>query len=108
VCDLAEAHVRALDALGSGARSNVFNAGTGHPHSVRQVIETVGHVLGTPVRWTPSPRRPGDPATLYASSDRLQRELGWRPRYADLETIVRDAWRWHQTHPHGYRTLQST
>jgi UDP-glucose-4-epimerase GalE len=108
VCDLADAHVRALRALEAGHPSGAYNAGTGQPHSVRQVIETVSRVVGAPVAWTSAPRRPGDPASLYAASDRLQRELGWRPKYADLEQIVRHAWRWHETHPRGYGSLQST
>jgi len=102
VCDLASAHINALEALERGAPSGAFNIGTGTPHSVKAVIETVGRVLGRPVAWQPGPRRPGDPAVLYAASDRAQRELGWRPRYADLETIVRHAWQWHSTHPRGY------
>lgn len=108
VCDLAEAHVLALDALERQHPSGAYNAGTGQPHSVRQVIEAVGRVVGRPVTWTSAPRRPGDPAALYAASDRLQRELGWRPRYTDLDEIVRHAWQWHRLHPHGYRDLQST
>lgn len=108
VCDLADAHVCALRALGTGAPSGAYNAGTGHPHSVTQVIDTVSQVVDAPVRWTPASRRPGDPAVLYAASDRLQRDLGWRPQYAELETIVRHAWRWHRTHPHGYRTSLAT
>lgn len=110
VCDLADAHVRALDALSTGAPSAVFNVGTGTPHSVRAVIEAVSHVVGQPVRWEPASRRPGDPAALYASSDRIQQALGWRPRFADLATIVQHAWRWHATHPRGYedRLLQRT
>ncbi len=108
VGDLAGAHVCALRALDSGVASGAFNAGTGRPHSVKQVIDTVSAVVGSPVRWTPAPRRPGDPAALYASSSRLQRELGWTPRYADLELIVRHAWQWHQGHPQGYRTTASS
>jgi UDP-glucose-4-epimerase GalE len=104
VCDLADAHVLALRALVAGHASGAYNAGTGHPHSVRQVIDTVSRVVGSPVQWTAAPRRPGDPSALYAASDRLQRELGWRPQYADLEQIVRHAWQWHESHPHGYRT----
>lgn len=104
VCDLADAHVLALRALVNGHASGAFNAGTGHPHSVRQVIDTVSRVVGAPVRWTAAPRRPGDPAALYAASDRLQAAFGWRPRYADLEQIVEHAWKWHRTHPHGYRS----
>lgn len=102
VCDLADAHIGALAALERGAPSDAYNIGTGTPHSVKSVIDTVGRVVGRPVAWEAAPRRPGDPAVLYAASDRAQRELGWRPRYADLEVIVRHAWQWHSTHPRGY------
>lgn len=102
VCDLAEAHIRALQALERGAPSASYNIGTGTPHSVKSVIDTVSRVVGRPVAWQPAARRPGDPAVLYASSDRAQRELGWVPRYGDLEVIVRHAWQWHSTHPDGY------
>lgn len=102
VCDLAEAHLRALGALEREAPSTAYNIGTGTPHSVRAVIDTVSRVVGRPVSWTPAPRRPGDPAVLYAASDRARRELGWAPRFADLEVIVRHAWRWHSGHPGGY------
>jgi UDP-glucose-4-epimerase GalE len=107
VCDLADAHVRALNALEEGRSSRAYNAGTGRGHSVREVLDTVGRVVGQPVPWTPAPRREGDPAALFASSERLQQDLGWTPRYPDLETIVRHAWHWHRTHPHGYRTAVS-
>jgi UDP-glucose-4-epimerase GalE len=102
VCDLASAHIKALEALERGAPSGAFNIGTGTPHSVKSVIDTVGRVVGRPVAWESAPRRPGDPAVLYAASDRAQRELGWKPQYADLEVIVRHAWQWHSTHPRGY------
>lgn len=102
VCDLAEAHVLALAALEGGAASTAYNVGTGTAHSVRQVIDTVSRVVGRPVAWEPAPRREGDPAELRASSARVQQALGWRPKYADLETIVRHAWQWHSTHPRGY------
>ena len=102
VCDLAAAHIKALEALERGAASDAYNVGTGTPHSVRAVIDAVGGVVGRPVAWQSAPRRPGDPAVLYASSDRAQRELGWKPQYADLEVIVRHAWQWHSTHPRGY------
>jgi UDP-glucose-4-epimerase GalE len=104
VCDLADAHVAALAALESGALSGAYNAGTGQPQSVRQVIETVTEVVGKPVKWTSAPRRPGDPAALFAASDRLQRELGWTPRFPLLRQIVQHAWEWHRSHPQGYRT----
>jgi UDP-glucose-4-epimerase GalE len=97
VCDLAEAHVLALAALAAGAPSTAYNVGTGTPHSVRAVIDAVSRAVGQSVRWEPAPRRPGDPATLYAASQKAQTALGWRPRFPDLETIVQHAW-----HPQGY------
>jgi len=102
VCDLADAHIRAFEALDHGAPSDAYNIGTGTPHSVRSVIDTVSRVLGRPVAWESAPRRPGDPAVLYAASDRARGELGWQPKFADLEVIVRHAWQWHSTHPRGY------
>ena len=103
VSDLADAHLGALEALERGAPSDAFNVGTGTPHSVRSVIDTVSRVVGRPVAWESAPRRPGDPAVLYAAADRARNELGWRPNYTDLEVIVRHAWQWHQSHPRGYR-----
>ena len=99
---LADAHIKALEALERGAPSGAYNVGTGTPQSVKAVIETVSRVVGRPVAWSAAPRRPGDPAVLYAAADRARHELGWQPRYADLEVIVRHAWQWHSTHPHGY------
>lgn len=103
VTDLADAHVRAVDALMGGGASSTYNVGTGRGWSVREVIDTVSRVVGQPVQWVSAPRRPGDPAALYASSEKLQRELGWTPQFSDLETIVRHADRWYQSHPQGYR-----
>jgi UDP-glucose-4-epimerase GalE len=103
VCDLADAHMRALEALERGAPSGAFNVGTGTPHSVKSVLDTVSRVVGSPVAWQSAPRRPGDPAVLYAAADRARNELGWRPNYTDLEVIVRHAWQWHRSHPRGYR-----
>lgn len=102
VTDLADAHVRALEATVETGRSTTYNLGTGHPHSVREVIETVGRVTGRQVPWTLAPRRPGDPAVLYAAARKAHTELHWTPRFADLESIVRTAWEWHRTHPQGY------
>lgn len=102
VSDLADAHVRALDALASRSEL-IYNLGNGHGFSVREVIEAARRVTGHPVPTVEAPRRPGDPALLVASSERITREMGWRPRYPDLESIIASAWRWHQQHPHGYR-----
>jgi UDP-glucose 4-epimerase len=102
VSDLAEAHLLALSALEDGRPSAVYNLGNGRPYSVKQVIASVERVTGRRVPWTLAPRREGDPAVLFASSERLQADLGWQPRFADLDTIVDTAWRWRSTHPHGY------
>jgi UDP-glucose-4-epimerase GalE len=102
VSDLADAHVRALESLVETGRSGAYNLGTGRPHSVKEVIGAVERVTGRTVPWTLAPRRPGDPAVLYAAPKKAQTELRWQPRHADLETIVRTAWDWRRAHPHGY------
>lgn len=102
VTDLASAHVLALDALRAGAPSARYNLGNGRPTSVKDILQSVERVLGKPVPFTVGPRRPGDPGILYASSDRIKRELGWSPAFEDIETIVGTAWRWREAHPGGY------
>jgi UDP-glucose-4-epimerase GalE len=102
VSDLADAHVRALEAIAETGKSGAYNLGTGRPHSVREVIDTVSRVTGRQVPWTLGPRRPGDPAVLFASPHKAHEELHWSPRFVDLESIVRTAWNWHRTHPDGY------
>jgi UDP-glucose-4-epimerase GalE len=102
VTDLAGAHVLALDALRSGAASTVYNLGNGRPTSVHEVVRAVERVSGRPVQYTVGPRREGDPAILYASSERIKRELGWQPQYEAIDVIVETAWRWRVAHPHGY------
>jgi UDP-glucose-4-epimerase GalE len=104
VSDLADAHVLALEALVEVGKSGAYNLGTGRPHSVREVIETVERVTGLKVPWTFGPRRPGDPSILYAAAHKAHAELHWKPKFPDLESIVRTAWAWHQTHPDGYAT----
>jgi UDP-glucose 4-epimerase len=91
--DLADAHVRALAHLAAGGGASVFNLGNGAGFSVLQVVDAARRVTGRPVSIRKAPRRPGDPATLVASSDRARRVLGWTPRYTDLDTIVDTAWR---------------
>ena len=102
VTDLADAHVRALEATDDGRGWKAYNLGTGRPHSVRDVIQTVERVSGLKVPWTLAPRRPGDPAVLCAAADKARTELGWTPEFSDLGSIVRTAWRWHHAHPNGY------
>ncbi len=98
VLDLADAHLRALDRLRSGTPSQAINLGTGHGHSVREVVDTVARVAGKPVPVVESPRRAGDPPELVAAPARAREVLGWTCRYAELETIVRHAWAWHEKH----------
>ena len=100
VIDLAQAHILALRALDRGSR--VYNLGNGQGFTVREVIETARQITGHPIRAEIGPRRPGDPAVLIASSDTIQRELGWKPQYPSLGDIIESAWKWHQAHPQGY------
>src|SRR5438094_7312721 len=102
VSDLADAHVRALEAIVETGKSGAYNLGTGHPRSVREVIDAVQRVTGRAVPWTLAPRRAGDPAVLYAAAHKAQAELHWSPRFPTLDAIVDTAWNWHRTHPKGY------
>jgi UDP-glucose-4-epimerase GalE len=102
VMDLADAHLRALAWLQDGGASGSYNAGTERPTSVKDVIDAVEKVTGLPVARRSAPRRPGDPAILYASAERIRRDLGWVPQRPALETIVADAWNWHAKHPRGF------
>jgi UDP-glucose 4-epimerase len=100
IIDLAQAHILALEALDRG--SVVYNLGNGEGFSVKQVIETAREITGHAIPASIGPRRPGDPATLVASSEKIRRELGWQPRYPSLRQIIASAWAWHRTHPRGY------
>lgn len=100
VTDLAQAHILALKALDSGSRT--YNLGNGNGYSVMEVIRTAEAVIGRSIRYEIGPRRPGDPATLVAGSEKIKRELGWKPRFGALRDIVATAWEWHRTHPNGY------
>ncbi|MCS6828704.1 MAG: UDP-glucose 4-epimerase GalE [Caldilinea sp.] len=100
VVDLANAHILALRALDSGSRT--YNLGNGRGFSVKEVVDTARAVTGHPIPTRVVGRRPGDPAVLVASSEKIRRELGWTPQYPDLRTIIETAWKWHRTHPHGY------
>jgi len=91
VADLARAHLLALDACTPG-RHEIYNLGNGSGFSVKEVIEVCREVTGHPIPAETAPRRPGDPAILVASSERIQRELGWSPEHPSLKTIVADAW----------------
>jgi UDP-glucose 4-epimerase len=99
VSDLADAHILALDALeapSENATRLIFNLGNGRGFSVKEVIESARRVTGHPIPAEIHPRRPGDPAVLFASSEKAIRDLGWKPRYTQLDDILRTAWAWHQ------------
>jgi UDP-glucose 4-epimerase len=103
IVDLAEAHEKALASVARGESPGIVNLGNGQGYSVLEVVQTAEKVTGRPIPHRTSPRRPGDPATLVASSQLARQRLGWTPRHPDLESIVASAWRWHQANPHGYR-----
>jgi UDP-glucose 4-epimerase len=96
VNDLTRAHLLALENLLKGGESAVFNLGNNRGYSVREVIDMARDVTGKPIPAIKAERRPGDPATLIAASDKIKQSLGWAPRFEDLETIIETAWRWHQ------------
>jgi UDP-glucose 4-epimerase len=100
VLDLARAHILALEALDDGSR--VYNLGNGNGYSVREVIDTARAVTGADIPAETGSRRPGDPATLIASSEKIRSELGWSPEFGALEDIIASAWEWHRKHPNGY------
>jgi UDP-glucose 4-epimerase len=101
--DLAEAHALALDYLNGGGASDFFNIGTGQGFSVLEVIEAARRVTGRDIKVIFGPRRAGDPPSLVAAAGKVREALGWQPRYTQLEDIIASAWKWHITHPDGYR-----
>lgn len=105
VNDLAQAHILAMKYLRNGGKSDIFNLGNGVGFTVKEVIETARRVTGHAIPAKEEARRAGDPSTLIASSDKAKSILGWNPKYADLETIIDTAWRWHKGHPNGYQTV---
>ncbi|MGI6285967.1 NAD-dependent epimerase/dehydratase family protein [Neomoorella humiferrea] len=102
VDDLAAAYVLALEALEQGSPTSAYNLGTGRGYSVLEVIKAAEKVTGQKVPYRVGPRRPGDPAVLVASAEKAMAELGWRPRYTELEDIITTAWQWHRRKPLGF------
>jgi UDP-glucose 4-epimerase len=100
VVDLAQAHILALGALDKGSR--VYNLGNGEGFTVKEVIDAVRSVTSRDIPAEIGPRRPGDPAELVASSERIRKELGWKPRFPHVHEIIETAWAWHQANPNGY------
>ncbi|MGC8741550.1 MAG: UDP-glucose 4-epimerase GalE [Candidatus Sumerlaeaceae bacterium] len=102
VADLAQAHLLALEYLDCVKGAEVFNLGNGHGFSVFEIIAATQTVTARRIPVEIGPRRPGDPAVLVASSEKIRRVLGWNPRYPDIHEIIQSAWRWKREHPHGY------
>ena len=100
--DLIEAHILALEYLLAGNESNIFNLGSNHGFSVKQMLEASREVTGREIPAEIAPRRAGDPSTLVASSQKARDILGWQPQYSDIKDIIQTAWDWHVSHPHGY------
>ena len=102
VKDLASAHVLALKRLRAGKASAFYNVGSSKGYSVREVVDMCEKVTGKKIKVAESPRRPGDPPKLVASSDKIKKELGFRFEHSDLRNILESAWAWHSSHPQGY------
>jgi len=101
VLDLAQAHILAIDNLDVNPTGK-YNLGNGKGFTNLEVLQTVKKVSGMDIPFVFAARRIGDPAVLVASSELAEKELGWKPRYTQLETIVESAWEWHVRHPEGY------
>jgi UDP-glucose 4-epimerase len=98
IFDLAQAHILALGA----GKSEFYNLGTGGGTSVREVIESCRKITGKDIPVVEKPRRPGDPPRLVAASAKIKQELGWAPKYQNIDAIIESAWKWHQKFPKGY------
>ena len=102
VVDLADAHVLALEYLRKGGASDIFNLGNGQGFSVKKMIAAAEKATGRSIKVEIGARRAGDPAQLIASSEKARAVLGWKPQFTDVEQVIGTAWKWHESHPHGY------
>ncbi|EOD00900.1 UDP-glucose 4-epimerase GalE [Caldisalinibacter kiritimatiensis] len=102
VTDLADAHILAVERLRNGNESTIYNLGNGNGFTVKEIIEAARKVTGHPIPAVVSERRAGDPAKLVASSEKAQRELGWKPKFTNIEDIIASAWKWHKNNPNGF------
>ena len=102
VVDLAGAHILAMKYLSEGHDSNAFNLGSATGFSNLEILNAARKVTGQPIPAKIGPRRPGDPSTLIAASDKARTILGWAPKLDDVEQVIATAWNWHQTHPEGF------
>jgi UDP-glucose 4-epimerase len=104
ILDLAEAHILALERLDKGGKSAIYNLGNQRGFSVKEIISVVEEITGKKVPVKEGKRRPGDPPVLIASSEKIKEELGWKPKYPDIHSIISSAWRWHSSHPQGFKS----
>lgn len=102
VVDLVDAHIKALEYLKAGGKSDVFNLGSEEGFSNKEMLKAAREVTGHPIPAKIGPRRPGDPDVLIASSMKAKEVLGWEPKYTSIKDIIATAWKWHQSHPEGY------
>lgn len=102
VSDLADAHILALDRIVAGGESRTYNLGNGEGFSVKEIIHIAREVTGREIKAEMVERRAGDPAVLVASSEKAKEELGWKPKYNEVRSIIESAWQWHVIHPNGY------
>ncbi|WP_243682017.1 hypothetical protein [Lacticaseibacillus manihotivorans] len=103
VVDLADAHILAMKYLSESNDSNAFNLGSATGFSNLEILNAARKVTGQPIPAKIGPRRPGDPSTLIAASDKARTILGWKPKFDDVEQVIATAWNWHQNHPEGFR-----
>ena len=103
VLDIADNHALALEYLIKSQKSDVFNAGAGRGFSNKEILSEVEKVLGKEIKVKFGPKRPGDASKLFASIEKIQKVLGWSPKY-NLEDIIKSAYLWHTTHPSGYKS----
>ncbi len=104
VTDLAQAHILAVDYLVKGGESDIFNLGNGVGFTVKEIVEAAEEVTDSNIPAVITPRRAGDPAKLIASSEKAKKILGWKPEFEDVKEIIATAWKWHLSHPEGYKT----
>lgn len=102
VLDLADAHILALKYLADGNDSSAFNLGSSTGFSNKEILEAAREATGKEIPAKMAPRRPGDPDSLVAASDKARKTLGWEPKFDDVHEIIKTAWKWHSTHPNGY------
>ncbi len=106
VSDLAQAHILAVKYLAAGNESSIFNLGNGVGFSVKEIIEAARKVTNDDIPAVIAERRAGDPAKLIASSDKARNILAWKPEYTNIEDIIESAWKWHESHPNGYKAVE--